>query len=101
MLTRRFLTLSFARIFARVLTRPPLLMLVLKTAWQFRRRDWYRRPPFLPLPPADYVRWRLHTAYGDEHSWPTANELDAYLRWVARMRSAQPMVEFEDASGDR
>jgi hypothetical protein len=27
-------------------------------------RDWYRRPPFLPLPPKDYVRWRWHTAYG-------------------------------------
>ena len=29
-------------------------------------RDWYRRPPFLPLPPSNYLRWRLHTAYGSE-----------------------------------
>ena len=27
-------------------------------------RDWYRRTPFLPLPPRDYLRWRLNTAYG-------------------------------------
>jgi hypothetical protein len=27
-------------------------------------RDWYRRPPFLPLPPAKYVQWRMQTAYG-------------------------------------
>jgi hypothetical protein len=26
--------------------------------------DWYRKPPFLPLPPKDYLSWRLHTAYG-------------------------------------
>ena len=31
---------------------------------------WYRRAPFLPLPPRDYVAWRLHTAYGGHHaSW--------------------------------
>ena len=28
--------------------------------------DWYRHVPFLPLPPADYLRWRLHTAYGKQ-----------------------------------
>jgi hypothetical protein len=27
-------------------------------------KDWYRRAPFLPLPPGDYLRWRFHTAYG-------------------------------------
>jgi hypothetical protein len=26
--------------------------------------NWYRQPPFLPTPPAQYVRWRLRTAYG-------------------------------------
>src|SRR5262249_2715511 len=27
-------------------------------------RDWYRKLPFLPVPPAEYIRWRLRTAYG-------------------------------------
>jgi hypothetical protein len=27
-------------------------------------RRWYLRPPFLPLPPLDYLNWRLKTAYG-------------------------------------
>jgi hypothetical protein len=27
-------------------------------------RDWYRRPPFLPMPPRDYIQWRFQTAYG-------------------------------------
>jgi len=26
--------------------------------------DWYRKAPFLPLPPRSYVEWRLRTAYG-------------------------------------
>ena len=37
-------------------------------------KDWYRRPPFLPLPPADYFRWRLRTAYG-EHRPPIGTVL--------------------------
>jgi hypothetical protein len=78
---------SFVRLFVRVLFRPRLLMLLLVTGWRFRRRGWYRRPPFLPLPPANYMQWRMHTAYGDEQRLPTPNELEAYLRWAARMRS--------------
>ena len=34
-------------------------------------RHWYRRPPFLPLPPGDYLNWRLKTAYGKNRPpWP-------------------------------
>jgi len=25
---------------------------------------WYRKSPFVPIPPPAYVRWRLRTAYG-------------------------------------
>jgi hypothetical protein len=45
------------------------------------------------------MRWRLHTAYGDEQNLPTPDELEAYLRWAARMRSQQ-QIQFNDASGD-
>jgi hypothetical protein len=27
--------------------------------------NWYRHPPFLPVPPRDYLAWRFHTAYGN------------------------------------
>jgi hypothetical protein len=53
-------------------------------AWRFRRRRWWSRPPFLPLPAADYVRWRLHTAYGDEHTVPPAGDVIRLARWAAR-----------------
>jgi hypothetical protein len=68
------------------LRHPGLVPLLLGTAWRFRARDWYRRAPFLPLPPSDYVEWRLHTAYGDGAAAPPAADLARYLRWTARMR---------------
>lgn len=57
---------------------------MLRAAWRFRARGWWRRPPFLPLPPREYLAWRLHTAYG-ERGEPTADELKRYLRWANRM----------------
>ena len=68
----------------RALRRPRLWPLLLRAAWRFRRRGWYRRPPFVPLPPAAYLAWRLHTAYGDDGRVPTLDELERYLRWAVR-----------------
>ena len=57
---------------------------LLRMAWRFRRRAWWRRAPFLPLPAADYMRWRLHTAYGDEGTVPPADDVIRLARWAAR-----------------
>lgn len=65
--------------------RPRLLIALLGAAWRFRRRAWWRHPPFLPVPPREYVDWRMHTAYGDEGRTPTAGELERYVRWANRM----------------
>ena len=65
--------------------RPRLLAALLRAAWRFRARAWWRRPPFLPLPPREYVDWRMHTAYGDEGRLPTPGELERYARWANRM----------------
>lgn len=75
------------RILGRALLRPRLLLLMLATAWRFRRRGWYRQRPFLPLPPPEYMKWRLHTAYGTAEHTPTPTELEAYMRWAAMMRT--------------
>jgi len=74
------------RLVGLALVRPGLGWALLRTAWRFRSRDWYRRPPFLPLPPASYLEWRMHTAWGDEEHGPDAAELERYLRWVLWMR---------------
>ena len=76
----------------RCLTRPRLWLLLPGAAWRFRRRDWYRRPPFLPLPSQEYMRWRLHTAFGNEQAQPDLDQLEAYLKWTGWMRK-QPNSE--------
>jgi hypothetical protein len=84
--TRGSLTPTLLRVALRALVRPRLLLVLMATAWKFRRHGWYRKAPFLPLPPADYMRWRQHTAYGDEARTTSAAELEAYVLWAAHMR---------------
>ena len=73
------------RLLAHALARPRLLLILPLVGWRFRRRDWYRRWPFLPLPPSNYIAWRVHTAFGDESLGPTAKQAEGYLRWAHRM----------------
>ena len=73
------LTLALA---LRGLRRPTTLAALLIVAWRFRRRGWWHRPPFLPLPSRDYVRWRMHTAYGDAAFVPPAGDVERYARWA-------------------
>lgn len=68
----------------RSIRHPPLAGDLLRVAWRFRHRHWYRRFPFLPLPEREYVRWRMYTAYGDADAIPTAKELERYARWAIR-----------------
>lgn len=68
------------------LRRPWLWPALLSAAWAFRPKSWYRRPPFLPLPSGEYVRWRLETAYGEPGAVPPADEIERFVIWSARMR---------------
>ena len=77
--TRLLLALLF-----RALRHPPTGAALLRVGWRFRRRGWWRRVPFLPLPSRDYVRWRLHTAYGDADIVPPADDVARYARWAVR-----------------
>ena len=44
---------------------PALLLWLGVFAWRVRRRDWFKRFPFLPIPPKGYLAWRLELAYGN------------------------------------
>ena len=70
-----------ARLALRALVNPRLAVDLVRLAWSFRRRDWYRRPPFLPLPPPEYKRWRMFTAYGDETAVPPVEDVVRFARW--------------------
>lgn len=73
------LTLSLA---LRALRHPATGAALVRVGWRFRRRHWWRRFPFLPLPASDYVRWRMHTAYGDSDFVPSVDDVVRYARWA-------------------
>lgn len=68
----------------RAIVRPRLALALLTVAWRFRRKDWYKLPPFLPLPSTKYVSWRMHTAYGNNAAVPPADDVVRYALWAAR-----------------
>ena len=70
-----------ARLAVRGLLNPRLALDLVRLAWSFRARAWYRRPPFLPLPPRAYLEWRMFTAYGDEHAVPPLEDVVRFARW--------------------
>ena len=71
----------YMRLGLKALLRPRVAADLLRLAWSFRARDWYRRAPFLPLPPRDYMQWRMFTAYGDEHAIPAVDDVVNFARW--------------------
>jgi len=71
----------YARLALRSLINPRLALDLVRLAWSFRARDWYRHPPFLPLPPREYMRWRMFTAYGDEDAVPPTEDVVRFARW--------------------
>jgi hypothetical protein len=79
-MARSWVALS-ARLAWRALVRPRLALDLLRLTWSFRARQWWRRPPFLPLPPRDYLRWRMFTAYGDADAVPPVQDVVNFARW--------------------
>jgi hypothetical protein len=71
----------FLGLAVRAIASPTLALDLLRVAWRFRSRRWFIRPPFLPLPSAEYTRWRMYTAYGDERAVPPVADVIRYARW--------------------
>ncbi len=69
----------------RAAINPMLALDLLNMLWAFRARRWYRRAPFLPLPPRDYIRWRMYTAYGSEDAVPPLEDVVRFARWRRRL----------------
>lgn len=67
------------------MVRPALARDLLTAAWAFRRRHWLRRPPFLPLPAREYLRWRMYTAYGDESAVPPVDDVVRFVTWRRKL----------------
>jgi hypothetical protein len=69
------------RAVAAVLPHPSLWRIGLRQARRLAVPGWWRRPPFLPLPSPDYLRFRMETAYGAGDHPPEPEDLRTYLRW--------------------
>jgi hypothetical protein len=64
-----------------VLVRPTLWATAVRQAFRLAGRGWWRRPPFLPVPDREYLRFRLQTQYGDADHEPEPGDVVTYLRW--------------------
>ena len=86
---RPFLNMTWiglaTRLALRCIAEPSLVFDLLRVAWRFRSRNWYVRPPFVPLPDRTYMAWRMHTAFGDHHAIPSADDVARYARWASRL----------------
>ena len=71
----------YLRLSVRAALSPRLAVDLLRLAWSFRARDWFRHFPFLPLPPLEYLKWRMFTAYGDEEAIPPVDDVVRFARW--------------------
>jgi hypothetical protein len=70
-----------------VARRPGLWGTAIGAALALAPAGWWRHRPFLPLPDASLMRWRIATAYGSEDAAVDPADIVAYLEW--RQRSAQ------------
>lgn len=69
------------KIVLAVLVRPWLW----RSLMRFAPPGWWRHWPPNPMPPKEYIDFRLLTAYGDTDARPTAEEVVLYLAWCRRM----------------
>jgi len=73
---------------AAVVPHPSLWWTGVRQMRTLARRGWWRRPPFLPVPSSDYLRFRLETAYGGAGDRaPSPQDVVTYLRWCRRFPS--------------
>ena len=77
---------AVARLAPAVLARPALWGVALVQLFTLAAPGWWRRRPFLPLPDAAYVRFRLQTMYGDPEHEPAPGDVVTYLRWCKGYR---------------
>lgn len=79
--------------FFAVVVRPYLWGTALRQLSRLTPSGWWKRSPFLPVPPADYLEFRLVTQYGGEHGSQrdtvrTVDLLD-YLAWCREWNQAR------------
>lgn len=82
---------AFLSILGAIIVRPWLWVTALAQAYRLVPRGWWRTSPFLPLPPRDYMEFRLVTQYGGGHGVARdpirSRDVVDYLQWCRRWSS--------------
>jgi hypothetical protein len=71
---------AWTRAFLAVAARPRLWAIAARQTTRIARPRWWKHSPFLPIPDAAYLRFRLETAYGETVA-PAPADLISYLEW--------------------
>jgi hypothetical protein len=66
------------------LAHPSIWGVAVVQLFRLARPGWWRRWPPLPVPDADYLRFRMQTMYGDPAHQPEPDDLVTYLKWCRR-----------------
>ena len=47
-----------------------ITLILLMYGWRVRRKGWWYRFPFIPIPPKRWLLWRFETAWGIDSTYP-------------------------------
>ena len=47
-----------------------ITLILLMYGWRVRRKGWWYRFPFLPIPPKRWLLWRFETSFGIDSTYP-------------------------------
>ena len=47
-----------------------ITLILLMYGWRVRRKGWWYRFPFLPIPPKRWLLWRFESAWGIDSTYP-------------------------------
>ena len=76
------------RLTGALVRQPHLWGTAVAVLFRTARPGWWRSAPFLPLPDAEYLRFRMETQYGgDGTTVPDTADVITYLGWCRRTRS--------------
>ena len=79
--------LAFVWRSSRALARhPSLWATAIRSIFRLAPHGWWKRWPFIPVPPAGLLAFRGETMYGHAAALPPPEDLIGWLRWCRAQR---------------
>lgn len=77
---------NWASIVLAVLVRPRLWGVAITQIFRLAPNKWWARAPFLPIPTAQYLKFRAQTQYGGQSGVIKTKDVLSYLNWIRDFR---------------